>query len=139
MFLHVMPKEKFTYGFVEFTFATFPDLDIKFVVYGSDNAQGYESYNSRNVVSVSSAKMVFGDKVSRRLLREADVVILNWVNMSMLPRMWRYLPKTHLLFWGGDYSPYVSLGLERSFSLSQEKPSLGLHLSFAGGNRSRFG
>lgn len=108
LFLHVMPKEKFTYGFIEFTFASFPDVDVRFVVYGDDGAQGYESYVDERVIPVSSTKAVFKDEMSRQLLHDADAVILNWVNMSMLPSMWRYLPKTHLLFWGGDFSPYVS-------------------------------
>lgn len=110
LYLHVMPKEKFTYGFIEFTFATFPEVNIKFVVYGDDDAQGYELYVDHRVVSVPSAKAVFEDEVSLRLLRDSNVVILNWVNMSLLPSMWHYLPKTHLLFWGGDYSPYVDTG-----------------------------
>ncbi|MDO4290323.1 MAG: TDP-N-acetylfucosamine:lipid II N-acetylfucosaminyltransferase [Eggerthellaceae bacterium] len=108
MFLHVMPKEKFTYGFVEFTFATVPDVDVRFVVYGDDGAQGYEPYVDERVVPVPSAKAVFRSEESLKLLHESDVVIFNWVNMSMLPSMWRYLPKTHLLFWGGDFSPYVA-------------------------------
>ena len=70
MFLHVMPKEKFTYGFIEFTFATFPEVNIKFVVYGDDDAQGYELYDDRRVVSVPSAKAVFEDKASQMLLRD---------------------------------------------------------------------
>lgn len=110
LFLHVMPKEKFTFGFVEFTFATFPGVDVRFIVYGDDNAQGYEPYSDNRVVPVSSAKAVFKDEAALGFLRDADVVILNWVNMSMLLSMWRYLPKTHLLFWGGDYSPYVEAG-----------------------------
>ena len=110
LFLHVMPKEKFTFGFVEFTFATFPGVDVRFIVYGDDDAQGYEPYSDNRVVPVSSAKAVFKDEAALGFLRDADVVILNWVNMSMLLSMWRYLPKTHLLFWGGDYSPYVEAG-----------------------------
>ena len=106
MFLHVMPKEKFTYGFIEFTFATFPDVDVRFVVYGDDGAQGYEPYADERVIPVPSAKEVFRTGKTLTLLHEADDVILNWVNMSMLPSMWRYLPKTHLFFWGGDFSPY---------------------------------
>ena len=109
-FLHIMPKEKFTYGFVEFTFISFPDVDVKFIVYGSDDAQGYMPYDDGRIFSVPSAEAVFKDKESRRLLREADVVILNWVNLSIMPGMWQYLSKTHLLFWGGDYSPYVGTG-----------------------------
>lgn len=116
MFLHIMPKEKFTYGFVEFTFMTFPDVDVRFVVYGDDKAQGYEPYVDERVVSVMSAKAVFESEASRRLMNDADVVILNWVNMSMLPDMWRYLPKTHLLFWGGDFSPYVTEKRQRLMS-----------------------
>lgn len=107
MFLHIMPKEKFTYGFIEFTLVSFHDVNVRFVVYGDDGAQGYEPYVDERVVPVPSSKAVFRDEKSLKLLREADVVILNWVNMSMLPSMWHYLPKTHLLFWGGDFSPYV--------------------------------
>lgn len=106
--VHVMPKEKFTYGFIEFTFETFPDKDISFIVYGDDEAQGYAPYIDQRVVAVDSAREVFRCEQAAALLDIADTIVLNWVNMSMLPGMWCYLPKTYLLFWGGDFAPYSS-------------------------------
>lgn len=107
--VHVMPKEKFTFAFTEFTFETFPEIEVAFVVYGDDDAQGYVPFVDDRVVSVGSSREVFTSKQSVELLNGSNVIILNWVNMSMLPSMWRYLPKTYLLFWGGDYAPYCSI------------------------------
>jgi len=114
--VHVMPKEKFTFAFIEFTFETFPEKEVAFVVYGDDGAQGYVPFVDDRVVSVGSSREVFTSKQSVELLNGSSVIILNWVNMSMLPSVWRYLPKTYLLFWGGDFAPYCSkrgLGVEK--------------------------
>ena len=107
--VHVMPKEKFTFAFIEFTFETFPENEVAFVVYGDDSAQGYVPFVDERVIAVGSLREVFTSKRSVDLLDDASVIILNWVNMRMLPSMWRYLPKTYLLFWGGDYAPYCSI------------------------------
>lgn len=106
--VHVMPKEKFTYGFIEFTFEAFPDKGIAFIVYGNDGAQGYAPYIDQRVVAVDSAREVFRCEKAAVLLDAAEAIVFNWVNMSMLPSMQRYLPKTYLLFWGGDFTPYCN-------------------------------
>lgn len=103
-FVHIMPKEKFTKGFIEFFEQSFPELQVRFIVYGSDDFIGYEPSKSENVSCFDSADEILRDDTVFELIKETEVVVLNWVNYRLLIGLARFLTKTLLLFWGGDLS-----------------------------------
>lgn len=101
LFVHLMPKEKFSKGFIMFTNDAFPDVDVRFVLYGEEMT-GYETPDASNVYFADSAKAVLSDSECRSLLRNCDAIVLNWVNWRFALCLLPFLYKTWLMFWGGD-------------------------------------
>lgn len=106
--VHIIPKEKFTKGFVEFTNDAFPDLDIWFIVYGSKPAIGYVQPAEDNVLFAGRASSIIKDPVCRKLLADSQLVILNWVNWRLAALLCGYCKKTVFLFWGGDLEQAIA-------------------------------
>lgn len=105
--VQIMPKEKFTNGFIAFTRDAFPDSDIHFIVYGDDDAIGYRPISDARSVSISSKKLINHDVACRGLLKNADAIIINWVDSQVLYRVFPFIDKTYLFFWGGDLYPFL--------------------------------
>lgn len=105
--VQIMPKEKFTNGFIAFTRDAFPEKKIVFIVYGDDAAEGYKPVKDANTISIGSKQQLGSDTSCRDLLNYADAIILNWVDLRVLLQVARFISKTYLLFWGGDLYPYI--------------------------------
>ncbi len=107
--VHIMPKEKFAPGFVLFTDESFPECNVRFILYGSDDATGYRDVGSNSVVSVGDWRQVTRDPRARNLLAESSMIVLNYVHGWLLASMLRYRKKIQLLFWGGDLYPSIRM------------------------------
>ncbi len=122
--VHVMPKEKFTKGFVDFTNDAFPGLDIWFIVYGPKTV-GYVQPIGDNVLFVENVGSIAKDPVCNELLADSKLIILNWVNWRFAAELYRYHKKTLFLFWGLDLENAVTASfprrLGRAFLLRQAR------------------
>lgn len=105
--VHIIPKSKFTHAFIGFTNESFHNLDIGFIVYGEYDPSGYVEVVTEKVRCVDTLHEVTRDNRCLRMLDECQVIVLNWVNLELAVSLEAYLHKTYLLFWGGDFYPYV--------------------------------
>lgn len=108
MCVHIMPKEKFTRGFVDFMNDAFSNLDIWFLVYGPEQV-GYLPSDSDNVVCADSPDALMSDAICKSLISDSYLIVLNWVHWRLAFRLYHYHRKTVYLFWGGDLEAAVSL------------------------------
>ena len=116
--VHVMPKEKFSKGFVAFTNTAFPDSNIYFILYGPERI-GYETPDANNVIFVDDFKSVSLDEANKKILRECSLIVLNWVEWRLAVKLYRYHKKTAFLFWGGDLEGALSNGAKSLSRLSK--------------------
>lgn len=104
---HLMPKEKFTKGFIEFTKDAFPQSSVFFILYGSGSPSGYTEIADSDVYSVTKIQEIFLKRNCLDLLKKSSLLIVNWVNLKLLLEISPFWNKTLLMFWGGDLYPYV--------------------------------
>lgn len=102
MIVQLIPKEKFTYGFITFMERYYSDRDMRIILYGDDSYFGYKNKKSRLVVSISKISELVFNPAYRRLLREADYILMNWVSSRVVPLLYPYRKKLVLFFWGAD-------------------------------------
>lgn len=102
MIVQLIPKEKFTYGFITFMERYYSDRDMRIILYGDDSYFGYKNKNSRLVISISKISELVFNSTCRMLLREADYILLNWVSSRVVPFLYPYRKKLVLFFWGAD-------------------------------------
>lgn len=107
MILQILPKEKFTNGFIQFMEAHFSHHPMHFIVYGDDGRVGYEKYDANNIVSIASEYDLLRNGRCRKLIRSADAIILNWVSARISFFLLPYSSKTALVFWGGDLQSII--------------------------------
>lgn len=105
--IHLIPKEKFTYGFIRFTNDAFPNKNIWFFVYGQEDALGYKKSNEKNVLVFDKITDALKDIRGKTLLDESALIIFNSVFPAarICCEFWRYRKKAYLMFWGGDIYP----------------------------------
>lgn len=124
--VHLMPKEKFSKGFIAFTNDAFPDMNVWFVLYGPERT-GYLTSTDCNVVLVERPEDVLLNSVSKKLLHDSNLIILNWVNWRLAAKLFPYHAKMLYLFWGGDLygavalEPYSPSRLYKAFLLRHAK------------------
>lgn len=99
--VQLMPKSKFTNGFIDFTRASFPEYHIMFIIYGNDSV-GYEDYESAEVIVLNPQCHIHDCHDVLRLLHRAKAIIVNWVDSKSILLSKLYIGKSYLLFWGGD-------------------------------------
>lgn len=103
MIVHIIPKTTFTKGQISFLNKEF-EKDYKFLhwVYGPE-WKGYEEVDlSENTSVVEDLSQLFHNKKFLSQLRKADAILVDWVDFGLLFRLIPFLPKTALLFWGGE-------------------------------------
>lgn len=106
--LHIMPKEKFTNGFIAFTRDAFPEKRIAFIVYGSDKREGYFPVSDSFSLAIKSPTELNKSIACKKLINSSGAIVINWVEPQVVLRTFRWLGKARLFFWGGDLYPFSS-------------------------------
>ena len=118
--IHIIPKEKFTAGYIDYFKINFPQYDHVFIVIGD--------YTEFDIVNRENIKFLVNDSELKKknnltLLESADKIIISGLfhvkyTFAFLPR--HIQKKTFIHFWGADYSSYNSCGASLKKYLGKE-------------------
>lgn len=104
--VHVIPKEKFTQKFIAFSNEAFSSYTMHFILYGEEQT-GFATPEAENVLTLNKKSEIVLDNESRSLLKECNLIVLNWVDWKVAAILYPVIRKLLLCFWGGDLYPYV--------------------------------
>lgn len=117
MILQIMPQGDLSDGFIAFMEERF-EGEFAYILVGDNTVAEIHRKSSDKTIFISERSQLVFNKRCRKLLADADAIIINWVDGVILSLLRPYRKKIGLLFWGGDLVFFLK-GLDASSLISK--------------------
>ena len=112
-----MPQGDLSDGFIDFMEERF-EGEFAYILVGDNTVAEIHRKSSDKTIFISERSQLVFNKRCRKLLADADAIIINWVDGVILSLLRPYRKKIGLLFWGGDLVFFLK-GLDASSLISK--------------------
>lgn len=102
--VHIIPDEKFTYGYIDFMNICIPEFNHIFII--TESSVQSNNINKNNIIMIKDYKDLILNKNIKELLNEAYKIIISGffkINKAALFFKKSIWEKTYIQFWGGDF------------------------------------